>query len=271
VTADSHPDLFWALRGGGGDYAIVTAMQFRLHHEPELYGGRIIWPAAQARQVLEAYGQVTASAPEELTVWASLLNPPGDAPALAVIDLAYLGGEDQTRSLLAPFERIGGSISDNRHERSMLALGDITGDPADPSPGISRSELLTGLDHNALDTLTGALAGGLAPVLVLQLRHLAGALAAPSDNPHGGRPEPYLLGATGVPFAPGMETAIRIKQGELFTAMGDHLAYRTPSLTTLGPSGRAADVFAPDVLERLRQVKAAYDPDGVVRSNFPVA
>ncbi|WP_240662293.1 FAD-binding oxidoreductase [Streptomyces sp. WAC 06738] len=76
VTAESDPELFWALRGGGGDYAIVTATEFRLHPAPALYGGQMLWPGAQAREVLDVFRSVTASAPDELTVWAGVLNPP---------------------------------------------------------------------------------------------------------------------------------------------------------------------------------------------------
>ena len=148
--------------------------------------------------MLEVYREVAASAPDALTVWASLVDPPGGGPALAVVDVTYLGDGRQAGALLEPFEGLGGAISDDRHERPMTTLGDITGDPADPSPGIGRCELLTGLDETVLDALTEGLAGGLAPVLVLQLRHLGGALARPSDGPTAGMPEPYALTATGV-------------------------------------------------------------------------
>ena len=67
ASAEENPDLFHALAGGGGDYAIVTAMTVRLHEEPELFGGTVMWPAARAAEVFAAFREVTAAAPEELT------------------------------------------------------------------------------------------------------------------------------------------------------------------------------------------------------------
>lgn len=88
IGADGEPfratagsDLFWALRGGGGDYAVVTAMEFALHPAPLLYGGRMLWPADHAADVLDAYREITASAPDALTAWFDLL--PAGAPVCA--------------------------------------------------------------------------------------------------------------------------------------------------------------------------------------------
>ena len=86
VTADSDPDLFWALRGGGGDFGIMIAAEVALHPAAEVYGGRLMWPIEHAPEVLRAFQQVTASAPDELTVWFHLLRfppHPGDPGAVA--------------------------------------------------------------------------------------------------------------------------------------------------------------------------------------------
>jgi FAD/FMN-containing dehydrogenase len=76
VTADSDPDLFWALRGGGGDFALVTAIEFGLFPAPQLYGGRVLWQAARAEEVLSAFRDITADAPEELSLWFQHLQFP---------------------------------------------------------------------------------------------------------------------------------------------------------------------------------------------------
>ncbi|MCA2230122.1 hypothetical protein LDL49_54285 [Nonomuraea sp. NEAU-L178] len=100
VSAESDPELFWALRGGGGDFAMVTALELQLYPVPALYGGRVIWPEHRTRQVYEAFLEITAEAPRELSVWINRLHPPG-APPLVTLDLAYLGEAAQGQDLLA--------------------------------------------------------------------------------------------------------------------------------------------------------------------------
>ncbi|MEU4592560.1 FAD-binding oxidoreductase [Micromonospora aurantiaca (nom. illeg.)] len=261
VTAETDPDLFWALRGGGGDFAIVTALEIALHPAPELYGGRMMWAAAHAPDVLRAFRRITATAPEELTVWMDLLHLPGADPMVA-LDVTHLGDGTGARDLLAPLDRLPAPISDSRRIMPVTELGGITAEPTAPSPGISRAELLTRLDDDAAGAL---LADPIAPLLSVQLRHLGGALAQDSDSPHGPLTEPYALYLFGVATDPAAVTA---RQRALAAALP--VSGRKP-VTFLNPDETVADAFTPAVLTRLRAVKRRHDPDGLVRSNFPVA
>ena len=69
VTAESDPDLFWAIRGAGGDFGVVTAIEVQLYPADQLYGGRIMWPIEMARPVLRAFRTITENAPDELSMW----------------------------------------------------------------------------------------------------------------------------------------------------------------------------------------------------------
>jgi FAD/FMN-containing dehydrogenase len=252
-------DLFWALRGGGGDFAVVTAIELALHPVPGLYGGRLVWPGAHTAAVLDAFRQVTAAAPDELTVWLDLLHFPGAEPMVA-IDTTYLGPEDEARDLLAPFDRLPRPLADGRRKMSVSELGSITAEPTEPSAGLARGELLTRLDDAAAEAL---LAEPIEPLLSVQLRHLGGAFARPSDSPHGPLTEPYALYLFGIP-GPGVPERLRAFAGAL------PVSGRKP-LTYLGPAETAAEAFAPAALDRLRAIKRRHDPDGVFRGNFPVA
>lgn len=198
VTADTEPELYWALRGGGGSFAIVTALELALHPAPSLYGGRILWPAWHAPAVMDAYRTITATAPDELTVWLDLLHFPGAEPMVAV-DATYLGDPDEARELLSPLDRLPSPLSDSRQPMSVAELGAITAEPTEPSAGLSHTELLTVLDDRAVRTL---LDDPIEPLLSAQLRHLGGALARPSDSPHGPLTEPYALYMFGLPTDP---------------------------------------------------------------------
>ncbi|MCP2355835.1 FAD/FMN-containing dehydrogenase [Nonomuraea thailandensis] len=263
VTAGSDPDLFWALRGGGGDFAVVTALELTLHPAPSLFGGRVLWQGEHAPAVMDAFRQITAAAPEELTVWLDLLHFPGSDPMVAV-DATYLGGQDAARDLLAPLDRLARPLSDSRRVMRVSELGGITAEPTDPGPGLSRAELLTELDDAAAKTL---LTDPIAPLLSVQVRQLGGAFARPSDSPQGPLTEPYALYLFGIPAGPSTAAAVAARQRGLAEALP--VSGRKP-FTFLNPAETAADAFAPAALARLRAVKRHHDPHNVLRSNFPV-
>jgi FAD/FMN-containing dehydrogenase len=262
VAADVDPDLFWALRGGGGDIAVVTSLDLALHPAPHLYGGRMLWPAVHAPEVMDAYRQITAAAPDELTVWLDLLHFPGADPMVAV-DVTYLGPAAEARDLLRPLDRLARPLSDGRAVMPVSELGAITAEPTDPGAGRSRAELLTELDDGAVKAL---LADPIAPLLSVQIRHLEGAFTRPSDSPHGPLTEPYALYMFGIPTDPETADAVKGKQATLADALP--ISGRKP-FTFLNPEETAANAFTPDALARLRRIKAHNDPHNTIRSNFP--
>lgn len=260
VDAAGDPDLFWALRGGGGDYAIVTGVEIALQEAPAVFGGRILWDGAHAQVVARAFREVTSSAPNELTLWLQLLSFPGADPLVA-IDVTYLGPESTGRELLAALEVLPAPLSDSRGMLSVAELGSITAEPTDPSPALSRAELLTRFDD---DVIAALLAEPIAPLLLVQVRHLGGAFGQESSTPHGPLLEPYgvyLLGSPGLADP----TAITDRQQRLTAALPT--GGRKP-VTFLNQDERLADALEPDSLERLRQIKQERDPGGAFRANF---
>ncbi|MGP4112249.1 FAD-binding oxidoreductase [Streptomyces sp. 4N509B] len=263
VTADTDAELFWALRGGGGDFAIVTALELALHPAPHLYGGRLLWPGEHAPAVMNAFRRITATAPEALTLWLDLAQFPGQDPVVA-LDVTHLGPTEEAVELLAPLDELPAPLADSRQPMSVADVGAITSDPTEPAPGISRGELLTALDDTAVATL---LAGPIAPLLGVQIRHLGGAFARPSDSPHGPLTEPYALYLFGIPFDVATGRAVTARQRELAEALP---VSGRRSLTYLHADGSVADVFSAAALARLRDIKRRRDPANVFRSNFPV-
>lgn len=267
VTATSDPELFWALRGGGGDLAVVTSMETGLVEVPALSGGRIVWPASHAGRVLAVYRQVTATAPRELNLWLSRVEAPG-APPVIVLHVAHLGDQAVTRDLLAPFGTVDGAVAHDVGPVGLDAVGDITADPTDPAAGRSRAELLTGIDDVALEQLFTA---PVAPLLLLQLRHLGGALAGPVPGAGalGTISEPYLLYGFGPAYEPGIATAVGERLADVSRRLGGVATGRKPT-TFLAPGERAAAAFDAPSLARLQGLKRARDPRGTVRGSFPL-
>ncbi|NUW47070.1 FAD-binding oxidoreductase, partial [Nonomuraea rhodomycinica] len=266
VSAESDPELFWALRGGGGDFALVTALELELYPVPVLYGGRVIWPQERTREVYDAFLEITAEAPRDLSVWINRLQPPG-APPMVTLDLAYLGEPAQAEQLLARVDKLGGALFDSRGVVPVADLGAIAAEPTDPAPSIARAELLTGLDADAVELL---LAKPVEPLINLQIRHLGGALAEPGAGAgaSGALAEPYLLGLVGLGL-PHMADATRARQAEVVADLAAYVSGRKP-YTVLSPGETAAKSFSAGTLARLREIKRARDPHNVFRANYPV-
>jgi FAD/FMN-containing dehydrogenase len=116
ASADEHPDLFWALRGGGGNFGVVTRFEFRLHPVgPEVLSGLIVYPHSEAKSVLEQYRDFAAKAPDELSVWALLRQAPPlpflpqeiHGKGIAALALIYAGDPKKGESLIEPLRKFG--------------------------------------------------------------------------------------------------------------------------------------------------------------------
>src|SRR5690349_9800102 len=115
VDHDNDPDLFWALRGGGGNFGVVTALEFDLHPVPELYAGIVAWPWERTADVLHCWREWVSGLPNEMATWARVLQVPPlpDIPEpvrgrqLVLVEAVYVGGEEAGRELLRPLRELG--------------------------------------------------------------------------------------------------------------------------------------------------------------------
>lgn len=265
VTEDSEPDLFWALRGGGGDYALVTSLEFALKPAPSVYGGRISWPASEAPAVLDAFREITATAPDELTLWFSLNRIPGAAPMVS-IEMTYLGDIKTGRALLQPLEALGGSLGDTRRALSPAELGTITNEPTAPIASRQRATMVTELTDNFVDDL---LTNPIDPLVFVQIRHLGGALARPTGTPAGETRARYFVNFGAPQRNPLMAAAFDARAGTYLSDLAAVDTHRTP-FNFLSPAQSSSDAFDPATLTRLRNIKGQRDPGEIFRSNHPV-
>ena len=280
VSPATDPDLFWAMCGGGGDFGVVLAVEIMLDHVGPIVGGRMLWPLEMARPVLRAFRQITADAPDELTLWAHLFRfpPMPEIPelirgrAFVSVDTTFLGSETEANRLLSRLRQLPARVIDTVGVVPLSQLGGIAAEPVDPMPTQEYSELLRGLDDATLDRLVDA-AGADAdvPLTVVQIRHLGGALARATaeDGPNGAIAEEYSVFCLGVPVAPGLPEAIEAAFGEVRTALREQRSGRT-LFNFLGAGSDLGSTFSEAARARLRRVKAETDPAGVFRSNRPV-
>src|SRR5690606_15461342 len=111
-SADENPDLFWALRGGGGNFGVVTSFEYQLHEVgPIILGGMVLHPLDQARSVLTFYREFSSNLPDEAEAYAALLTTPDGIPVVALL-LGYNGPIDEGERVLAPARRFGTPLVD---------------------------------------------------------------------------------------------------------------------------------------------------------------
>ena len=283
VRADSctEPDLFWALRGGGGNFGIATAIELRLFPITEVYAGLLRWPAAQARAVLQAWRQLTeADVPDEFSTAARFMRFPA-TPAVpeaergrsvVVVEVVHLGAPDEADALLRPLRDLAPEL-DNVAMLSIPALSHLHMEPEQPTAGIGDGQTLADLSADAIDRVVGAFAQPIAArLLAVELRQLGGELARPrpGNGALGAIDAPHEMFATGIAGTPADRFAVTAAVAAMRSALAPwatrHM-YLNLAETRVDP----ASFWTPAAYDRLRQIKAAVDPDNVIRSNQPIA
>jgi len=285
VTADgdlvrtdrSHePDLFWALRGGGGSFGIVTAIEFAVYPISTMYAGALFFGFERADEIVRAWRDTLPSMPETMTTWCSIMHFP-DLPfvpepvrggSFVVVLGAFTGSEAAGRELLAGL-RARGPLMDSFAMVAPEGLSELAMDPPAPIPYRSTHEILGDLSDETIDALVHA-SGPRSGLVALQLRHGGGALAR---RPEGAGAGGDLPGAI-VAFAVGVvfDDASGANLDDTLTAVGTALATgrvgRYASFVEQ-PSDAGA-FYDPATWERLREVKALYDRDDLIRGNHHV-
>jgi FAD/FMN-containing dehydrogenase len=278
TDAVHEPDLFWALRGGNGNFGVVTAIEFAVYPLEELYAGAMFFPFERSAEVLHTWARMLDGLPDELMTWASLLHLP-DLPwvpeharggSFAVVSGAFLGDAPEGRELLRPIRDLG-PVVDTFAMVPPAALGELAMDPPDPLPFHLAHQMLGGLPSDAVDAILAAAGPGSgAPVAMVQLRHLGGALArvAPGAGARATLPGEVCMVALGVtPDAdsarPVHDALATLERGVLPWRVGDYPNFVERPVD-------ASRFFDAATWRRLRDVKAEYDPDDLFRGNHRI-
>jgi FAD/FMN-containing dehydrogenase len=282
VDAERDPELFWAIRGGGGSFGIVTAIELALYPVPEVFGGQMVWPVEHAGELLAAFRRLTDAAPDELSATIALAQVPPlpTAPEplrgrhIVAVGISYEGDEATGRELVRPLTEIAPPLLHTLAMYPIRDLGLLAMDPVDPIPNRMRSAFLADLgDETIAALLAQAGEGSGSPLTAVQVRHLGGALARPETG-HGvaGHIQaPYLLYAIGALATPELAAAIPGALDALFAAVtpSSGTGRRPLNFTEGGDDLRT--VFSEEDYARLGLIKAQRDPRGVIDANHRIA
>ena len=277
TDAEHDPDLFWALRGGGGNFGVVTAVEFEVYPVDQLYAGVMFFPIDRAAEVLRAWAETLPAFPDELMSWTSLLQFP-DLPevpepmrggSFAVVYAAFLGDEETGRRLLAPVRRLG-PVIDTFAMVAPAALGDMAMDPPDPLPYLTAHQLLTELPVSAIDDIVAAGPRPGSPLVMLQLRHMGGALARATATAGARATLPGEICALALGVAGDAEeiAAVEAALEHMDRLLAVHRAGDYPNFVE--EPADTSRFFDAETWQRLRTVKALYDPEDVFKGNHHV-
>ena len=182
ASATEHPDLFWGVRGGGGNFGIVTAFDFQLHAVGPVLAGKVVYPMSRAREVLRFYREYTSSIPDELTAYACLLTTPDGVPAIA-INLCSCDSLEAGERLVEPVRKFGAPLVDLIRPKSYLKL--ITQADAGAPQGrhyYEKARMLKNLSDEAIETIADYGATCTSPYSLVLIQHVHGAASRVSST-----------------------------------------------------------------------------------------
>jgi FAD/FMN-containing dehydrogenase len=281
VDAHTEPELFWALRGGGGRFAVVTELELEAHPVAEVSAGMLAWPAEYAGEVLEQLRRWTWDIPESLgAVFRYLSLPAVEAvPAplrgrqVVAIVAAFLGTESDGRRLMRPWRASRATLLDTFGPIRPADLVRVAGDPEQPMPARGRGFMVEELTAGLVDSIAQLIAeDALSPLTVLELRLLGGALGR---APEGAGALASLDGAFSV-FAGGTagDAAACAAIDERLDTVRTRLAGWTApqALLNVSPAGDdPAQAFQHEVWERLLRARDTFDPDRLILASHDTA
>jgi FAD/FMN-containing dehydrogenase len=278
IDHDNEADLFWAVRGGGGNYGVVTALEFELFEAPEIYAGALFFPYERASEVLQAWHElVSAGLPDEISTWAKLLRfPPLEeipepfrGQAFTVIQTAYLGKEAEGAELIRPLTDLGPAMNTFAMVEPS-ALGYLAMDPEDPVPYTSRGRILSDVSAEGIDALVDATVAG-PEIVMTELRALGGALSrrAPGAGVRATLDGDYLMFALGAVFGPEAYDDVhsQAKRVEDATAPWDAGIHYANFEEDQADARRFYDA---DSWRTLRALRTHWDPTGLFLANHEI-
>jgi FAD/FMN-containing dehydrogenase len=279
ATAQDNVELFWAVRGGGGSFGIVTALEFRLYPIADVYAGMMLWDLERAADVVPAWATWCTTAPDEISTSLRVMRfpPMPELPdflrgrSLVVLDGAALLEDDAAAELIAPFRALAPEM-DTFGRVPATVVTEIHMDPPAPVPAVGAGTMLAQLDDDAVGAFLDAVGPGVdTPVFIAELRQLGGAVGVPAID---GGALSHLAGSHAAMFvamAPTPEMA----------AAGDAATQALVAALEPWATGRnfpnfserpidPATAYDPDAWTRLRRIKAEVDPGGLFLANHEI-
>ncbi len=279
ATAEDEPDLFWAVRGGGGNFGVVTALEFRLFPIDTVYAGMLVWDRSEAEKVLRTWARWAVDAPDSVTTSLRILQlPPFEeipepvrGRQLVMVNGAVLADDETAAGVLAELRALAPEI-DTFGRVPSASLVRLHMDPEGPTPGVTSTSVLGSLPDEAVDAFLRVVGHGTSQTLLAaELRQLGGALGRPAEGA-GAVPMvngQFVLFAVAIAATPELAEAGQADADALVAAMwpwANGAQYLNFVEHDWDPRAGYDEVS----WARLQQVRAAVDPAGTFVANHEV-
>jgi FAD/FMN-containing dehydrogenase len=284
ASATENADLFWGLRGGGGNLGVVTGMEIRLYPVTTVYGGNLFYPLHKAKEVYAHYRRWIANAPDELTSSIVIMNFPPfpDVPeplrgqSFVMVRGCYCGPVEQGEELLKHWRAWQSPFIDDFKAMPFSQVAAISNDPLDPIPAHSSGTWLKDLSDETADILIRYAAPHNGPPLFVfaEVRHAGGAISRvdPHSAAYGNRDAVHILQTVSATPTPEVHAAVRHHISQLKRALTPHLHGGVYMNFLEGEEARerTQQGFLPENYLRLQQLKAKYDPQNRFSHSYDI-
>jgi hypothetical protein len=271
ASTDADSELFWGIRGGGGNFGVVTRFEYRLRPVGELYAGLLLYPRAEATRLLRAYAELTASAPDAYSGMAAFLCAPDGTPVVGVFSVFHGSAADGAR-LLSGLRAVGTPILDDVGPKPYTVVQQAFDEGLPPGKrNYWKSSYLSKLDDACIETLVDHANRAASPLCIVGVEFMLGGAVARvgrDETAFAHRDAPYnllILGRNEDPagdratatWARGLWQAVQpFSTGEVYVNYMSH-----------DDAGRVREAYAPAHFARLQTLKRKYDPDNQFRLN----
>jgi FAD/FMN-containing dehydrogenase len=270
TSETERPELLWGLRGGGGNFGVVTEFEYRLYPLDGMYAGLLLHPRDRAVEALQTYREQTASAPDELTTFIALLSSPDGAPIVAFVP-AFAGDAAAGEAAVAGYRAMGAPIADMVGPMPYIALQHML-DEGFPTGAHNywRSSFLTGLPDEAIEIIVAGANAAPSPRNSVLVEHLGGAVARVGNDEtafdHRDAEYNFLIVAVWTDPADAEENIAWAR--DLWDRMQPFARGAYVNYLGVGDGvERVRAGYSPEKYERLSALKRQYDPDNLFRRN----
>jgi FAD/FMN-containing dehydrogenase len=272
ASADENPELFWAVRGGGGNFGVVTAFEFAAHPTTDVHFGKIAFPATEIADVLPRWAEYLRTAPEELTSIASFANPfLGGPEAPLEIQVAYDGDDAELAAqAIDPIRALGTVLAD---DVAQTPYGEVLEDGMVPPPGIRLVTRSAFVDKDSVPEVLRILAeaGTSQGAPIIAVRSVGGAVArvAGDATAYAHRHAELMFVTTTIGPPPVIE-ATRPARQQLWDKLAPHVTGAYANFLSEAADADVAAVYPSATYGRLAAVKREYDPANLFTGNHNV-
>jgi FAD/FMN-containing dehydrogenase len=272
ASAAENPDLFWAIRGGGGNFGIVTAFEFVAHPTTDVFFGKIAFPAAEAGTVLQGWADYLRTAPEELTSVADFANPFAGGPKAPVeIHVAFDSDDPQLAAqAIDPIRQLGTVIDD---DVALKPYADTLEDGAIPPPGIQFVPRSAFVDKESVSEVLQILAevGASERSPFISVRSVGGAVSrVPDDATAYAHRQAELMFVTTTGGPKPVVEAARPAQDAIWARLAPHVNGAYANFLASATDKDVAAIYPAETYERLAKAKRQYDPGNLFAGNHNV-